>query len=45
MKQKCIAELGQSDLRSVYKSDFALLRIIPENMNGFWSDLVRMVLK
>ena len=44
MKQKCIAELGHSGLLCVYKSDFALLHIFPENRNGFWSDLVRMVI-
>ena len=41
-KKKSTAELGHSDLLSVYKSNFAQMPISPENMNVFWSDLITM---
>ena len=45
MKKKITAELGHSDLLSVYKSDFAQVPISQKNMNVFWSDLITIVLE
>ena len=41
--KKSTAELGHSDLLSVYKSNFAQMPISQENMNVFWSDSITMV--
>ena len=41
--KKSTAELGHSDLRSVYKSNFAQMPISQENMNVFCSDSITMV--
>ena len=43
MKKKSTAELGHSDILSVYKSSFAQMPISLENMTVFWSDLITMV--
>ena len=39
-KQPATAELGYSDLLSVYKSNLAQMPISQENMNEFWSDSI-----
>ena len=41
--KKSVAELGHSDLLSVYKSNFAQMPISQENMNVLWSDSITMV--
>ena len=41
---KVTAELGHSDLFSVYKSNCAQMPVSQENMNVFWSGLITMVL-
>ena len=38
--KKSIAEIGQNDLLSVYKSSFPEMPISQENMNAFWSDFI-----
>ena len=42
-KKKSTADLGHSDLLSVYKSNFIQMSISQENMNVFSSDLITMV--
>ena len=41
--KKSTAELGHSDLLSIYKSSFAQMPISQENMNVFWSDSITVV--
>ena len=41
--KKSTAELGHSDLLSIYKSNFAPMPISQENINVFWSDSITMV--
>ena len=41
--KKSTAELGYSDLFSVYRSNLARMSISQENMNVFWSDSITMV--
>ena len=43
IKKKITAELGHSDLLSIYKSNFAQMPISQENMNVFWPDLITMI--
>ena len=40
--KKSRAELGHTDLLSVYKSSFTQMPISQENMNVFWSDSITM---
>ena len=41
--KKSTAELGHSDLLSVYKSSFAQMPISQENINVFCSDLITVI--
>ena len=42
-KKKNNAEIGHSDLLSVYKSNFVQMPISRENMKLFWFALIKMV--
>ena len=41
--KKSTSEVGHSDLLSVNAPSFAQMSVSVENLNGFWSRLIRMV--